>query len=277
MRFDTLKAPMIVAVDTGGTKTLVAAFNTDGTIVAEHKFPTPKDITAYLLELKSTIDAVTDEQIITCISVALPGTIINGVLGHATNLGWSNIDVAALLNDVYDCPIVVENDANLAGLAEARSRTEIPRVCLYVTVSTGIGTGIITNGQIDTNFSTTEGGKIVLEHEGELKLWETFASGSAMKQRYGKLASEIEDEQTWNQVSRNIALGLLVHAPIIRPDIIVIGGGVGAHFEKFGSKVEAILRQHMKVKYVPELVEAVHPEEAVIYGCYYHALDVLAA
>lgn len=264
---------MIVAVDTGGTKTLVAVFNTDGKVVAEHKFPTPKDISQYLRQLKETVDTLTEDIDISCISVALPGEINSGVLRHATNLGWINIDIAQLLGEHYDCPIVVENDANLAGLAEARAIADLPRVCLYVTVSTGIGTGIITNGKIDKNFSITEGGKIVLEHQGELKLWENFASGRALKERTGMLASEIEDDQTWNEISRNIALGLLVHAPIVRPDVIVIGGGVGACFDKFGHKVEDILRQHMKQKYVPILKQAVHPEEAVIYGCYYHALD----
>ena len=267
---------MIVAVDTGGTKTLVAVFDTEGKIIAEKKFPTPVGINDYLVELKQTIDSLIEGQSITCLSVALPGTIQNGHMVSAGNLGWQDTDIKGLLSDHYSCPIIVENDANLAGLTEARALETIPNVCLYVTVSTGIGTGIITRGKIDANFSTSEGGQIVLQHEDGFARWETFASGKAILGKYGKLASEIDDPAIWQEISLNLAKGFMVLSPIIRPDIIVVGGGVGTHFDKFRERLLAIMNQNMKDRYVPAIIEAAHPEEAVIYGCYYHALDVAA-
>jgi glucokinase len=268
---------MIVAVDTGGTKTLVAVFDTDGQIVAEEKFPTPKDVSEYVTQLCHTIDSLGKDVELTCISVALPGTVVDGVMVWAGNLGWDNVDMNALLSSRYDCPIIVENDANLAGLAEARALQDIPRVCLYITVSTGIGTGIIVNGQIDPDFSTTEGGQIVLEHEGKFERWESFASGKAILREYGKLASDIDDEATWNTIALNLARGLLATCAMIRPDIVVIGGGVGTHFDKFNQPLLDVLAENTKDKYIPTIVKAAHPEEAVIYGCYYHALDTAAA
>lgn len=268
---------MIVAVDTGGTKTLVAVFNTDGEVVSEEKFPTPVDISDYVTTLCNTIDRLTADVAITCLTVALPGTIVNGVMMWAGNLQWENIDMKALLGSRYTCPIIVENDANLAGLAEARALPETPGVCLYVTVSTGVGTGIIVNGQIDPNFSTTEGGQIVLEHDGKLERWEAFASGKAIHSVYGKLASEITDEQAWREIGRNIGYGLLASCAMLRPDVVVIGGGVGTHFEKFKDPLFALLSENSKEKYIPNIIQASHPEEAVIYGCYYHALDSVAA
>lgn len=272
----TLKLPMIVAVDTGGTKTLVAVFDTDGKIIAKQKFPTPVAINDYLSELKTTIDSLILNTPITCLSVALPGTIEDGRMIWAGNLGWHNTDMKELLSDHYDCPIIVENDANLAGLAEARALDTIPNVCLYVTVSTGIGTGIITNGKIDPNFSTSEGGQIILEHDDGLARWETFASGKAILAKYGKLASDIKDEATWHTIATNLAKGFMTITPILRPDVIVIGGGVGTHFDKFSDKLISIMNENMKEKYIPPIIEAAHPEEAVIYGCYYHAIDVNA-
>ncbi len=264
---------MIVTVDTGGTKTLVAVFDTDGKIVTKQKFPTPVDINDFLIELKRTIDELTVETPITCLSVALPGTIKDGQMLWAGNLGWHDTDIKGLLSDHYDCPIIVENDANLAGLAEARALETMPKVCLYVTVSTGIGTGIITNGKIDPNFSTSEGGQIILEHDGGFARWETFASGKAIVAKYGKLASEIEDESTWKEIAYNLAKGFMTLSPILRPEVIVIGGGVGTHFDKFNQQLISIMAKNMKDKYVPLIIEAAHPEEAVIYGCYYHAVD----
>lgn len=268
---------MIVAVDTGGTKTLVAVFDTNGQIVTQKKFPTPTDISEYLTQLKSTINELMAGQPITCLSVALPGTIVNGVMSSASNLPWTDVDIQALLSSDYDCPIRVENDANLAGLAEARSLETPPPVCLYVTVSTGIGTGIIVNGTIDPNFSTTEGGHIILEHDGEYMRWELFASGKAIHAKYGKLASEIDDDETWKVIAFNIAKGFLTLCPILRPNVIVLGGGVGTHFDKFSSHLNATLQEYLKPKYIPTIIKATHPEEAVVYGCYYHALDTSAA
>jgi len=268
---------MIVAVDTGGTKTLIAVFDTDGKIIAEQKFPTPVDINDYLVELKNTIDELTADVSITCLSVALPGTIKNGDMVWAGNLGWHGTNIKGLLSDHYDCSIIVENDANLAGLAEARALETTPNICLYVTVSTGIGTGIITNGKIDPNFSTSEGGQIILEHDGEFARWETFASGKAIVAKYGKLASEIEDESIWREIAYNLAKGFMTLLPVLRPEVVVIGGGVGTHFDKFSERLIAIMTENLRDKSLPLIIEAAHPEEAVIYGCYYHALDALAA
>lgn len=268
---------MIVAVDTGGTKTLVAVFGTDGQLVRDQKFPTPSDITAYLEQLTLTIDGLLAGEPATCLSVALPGTIQNGVMVWAGNLAWRDTDIHGLLAGHYDCPIIVENDANLAGLAEARALADIPPVCLYVTISTGIGTGLILDGKIHPLLSRTEGGRIVLPHDGSHAIWETFASGKAIKQRFDKLASDITDDATWRIIADNIAQGLLVLCPFLRPDVVIIGGGVGAHYDKFSHFLSATLQANLHDGYLPTIVEAVHPETAVIYGCYYHALDTLAA
>lgn len=268
---------MIVAVDTGGTKTLVAVFNTDGEVVSRDKFPTPQNIDTYLNELKLVIDTLTTNNDITCLSVALPGVIENGILVTAGNLGWHDTDMKALLSDHYDCPIIVENDANLAGLAEARALNEVPEVCLYVTVSTGIGTGIVLNGKLNPLLSRSEGGHIVLSHDGGWETWESFASGKALKERTGKLASDISDKQTWHEISDNVAQGLMAILPFLRPDVVIVGGGVGTHFDKFGPHLINTLEANINYHYKPKIIQAVHPEEAVIYGCYYHALDTHAA
>lgn len=71
----------------------------------------------------------------------------------------------------------------------------------------------------------------------------------------------------------NLAKGFMTILPLIRPDVVVIGGGVGTHFSKFSTHLNEIMKEFMKDKYLPPMVEAAHPEEAVIYGCYYHAID----
>ena len=54
-------------------------------------------------------------------------------------------------NLLGNAPVLLENDANLAGLGETRQLKKIPAQSLYVTISTGIGSGIITDGHIDAS------------------------------------------------------------------------------------------------------------------------------
>ena len=266
---------MLIAVDTGGTKTLVGRFSPDGVLQATWKFATPTSIPTYITELRKAIHEVAGNDTISMLSIALPGRIIqSGDLVWAGHLPWRNINMRDLLAKYYDCPILIENDANLAGLAETMALQTIPAMSLYVTVSTGIGTGIITNGSIAANLSQSEGGQMLLEHDGVLRTWESFASGSAIKERHGKLARDIHSARSWQQISKNIAQGLIALQPVLHPDIIILGGSIGTYFERYETILRDMLNEYLPTGETPPVLrQAVHPEEAVIYGCYYHAYD----
>jgi glucokinase len=267
---------MLVAVDTGATKTLVASFLKDGSIGKQSKIPTPRDEKEYVIELVNEILGILDGKAASVISVGLPGRIDqNGVLLGAGNLPWKNFDLRKELSKTFDCPILIENDANLAGLAETRQLKDIPPVSLYITVSTGVGTGITTNGKIDPHLRQSEGGSMILERDGSLREWESFASGKAVLKTYGKYARDITSERAWKQIGYNIAVGIMAMSPVLRPDIIIIGGSIGTFFEKYKTYLNNYLAENMKPHYIPNIVEAQHPELAVIYGCYYYALDAL--
>ena len=88
--------------------------------------------------------------------------------------------VADDLKDTLKCPLYLENDAKLAGLAEAYElRDKYTRV-LYVTVSTGIGLGLVVDGKIDYSVHDAGGRGMLMEHDGKLMAWEEFASGKAI-------------------------------------------------------------------------------------------------
>ena len=268
---------MIVAVDTGGTKTLITLFSRDGVAGKMIKFPTPKDRNDYLEILKETLKSNYGGQRIEAVVVALPATIENGVALWFGNLDWRNLDIAKELKGVLgSAPVYVENDANLAGLAETRSRDPMPLSSLYVTVSTGIGTGFTTNGKIDPGLRRSEGGQMPVEFQSKIQTWESIASGKTIYNTYGKYARDIEDRQTWDEIAERISRGFLVAIPLLQPDLVIIGGSIGTYFEKYGEQLTAILKKHLPAHIpCPEFVEAKHPEQAVIYGCYYYAIDTL--
>lgn len=269
---------MLIAVDTGGTKTLVAAFRPDGTVAQSVKFPTPPDLSDYITKLTSTILSVAGADPIEAISIAMPGTVRDHIVLWCFNLKWRNVDMPALLADAFPgTDIYVENDANLAGLGETRMRTPMPVSSLYVTFSTGIGTGVTTNGAVNPGFAQSEGGHAIVEYKGKMHIWEQIASGKAVYQTFGKYAREIDDDDTWHDIADRMSRGLQVLIPFMQPDMIIIGGSMGTYFSQYGEYLRDLLkaRLHAEISF-PLIVAANHPEEAVIYGCYYFALDEAA-
>ncbi len=263
---------MIIAVDIGGTKTLVASFHGERSVTNEERFPTPENPHEFLKELIKVLQRF-DAHKAQAICIAAPGIIdTDGTILRCGNLPWDNFSLRKLLAKEYDCPIFVNNDAKLAGLAETHSLPQIPDLSIYVTVSTGIGTGIINHGRLDTAFDTSEGGFMALQTPEGFLPWEEFASGQAIRKHFGKMASEITDPADWREVVERLAVGFQVLIPLLQPQVIIIGGSVGTYFDRYGHLLAEVLRQRISTYIdMPHIVQAQHPQEAVIYGCYYYA------
>jgi len=271
---------MIVAVDTGGTKTLITTFDNDGNPGEQIKFPTPQDPNEYIINLHKTLEENYSEKMIDAIVIAVPGTLDNNnAIIWAPNLTqWAGFNVVDNLKGILgNPPIFIENDAKLAGLYEARIIDPIPNQLLYVTISTGIGTGIITEGHIDPELRNSEGGRSLIEYNGTLQEWQDFASGKSFYETYGKFVKDIDDEQTFKDMAHRMSLGFLELIPMLQPNIIVIGGSVGTYFDKYSEyllqAIKEKLPQHIPC---PPFLQAKNSEQAVIYGCYYYALDNLS-
>lgn len=269
---------MIVTIDTGGTKTLISSFNAHGKMGESIKFPTPSDPKEYVKILKSTIREHFSHEDVSVIVLALPGIVKSGVAIWCNSLRWKDFKADAQFHDLLPgVPFLVENDANLAGLAETRALNPVPVSSLYVTISTGIGSGICTNGYIDPGTRYSEAGRALVEYDGKVREWESFASGHAIVEVYKQFARDITSKRTWRQISDRISRGFLAVIPVLQPDVIIIGGSVGTYFDRYHEYLEGILKEHLPPHIpCPKIVQAQHPEEAVIYGCYYYGKDYLA-
>lgn len=268
---------MIVAVDTGGTKTLVCLFTRTGELKSEIKFPTPKNTVKYLELLRQALREVAGSNTIDAVSIALPGIIKNDVAIWCKNLGWRDFAIKKELGPLFGgVPVLVENDANLAGLAEVRLLKPTPLNALYMTFSTGIGTGFITNGQIDPGLRLSEGGHALIEFDGKLREWESFASGRAVYETYRTYARDIKNKRQWQHIADRMSRGFLALIPITQPEIIIIGGSMGTYFDRYASYLTDILIKKLPPTIpCPHLMQAHHPEHAVAYGGFYHAHDFL--
>lgn len=249
---------------------MLARMKKNGKIEGSIKFPTPKKYSEFVKLLAENVDKLTtDKWQLAC--VAAPGKIDRekGLVIAFGNLPWENVPIRDDLRKIAGCHVIIENDAKLAALSEARLLEPPRKKVIYLTVSTGIGGGTVIDRKLDPDLVDAEVGHMLFERDGQLVKWESFASGKAIVKRFGKMASEIDDPEIWKIVSRDLAMGIIDIAANVYPDIIVIGGGVGSHFHKYGKFLRAELKKYEDpmVK-IPEVVQAKHPEEAVIYGCY---------
>jgi predicted NBD/HSP70 family sugar kinase len=263
---------MYLGIDIGATKTLFAVFDTAGKLVFEHKIKTPQDYEQFKVEVKTALATELAQYQFSHCCCAVPGWIDfkTGVALAFGVLPWQNAPIKSDMETLLpSAQILIHNDAKLAGLSEALILHDMYKKIMYLTISTGIGGGVIINDIIDPTFSNFEPGQMQFEYKGKTMQWEDIASGRTLKERYGKLASEIEDETIWKDFAGLVAMGLEELLATIQPDVVIFGGGVGAHFEKFKDFLEEDLNAiNNPLVPVPPLVKAHRPEEAVIYGCY---------
>jgi len=209
----------VVGIDLGGTKIYTALAQLNGELVAEIIEPTEKDEKKLLNQLVSLVKRViaqrgVSKEKVLGIGIGAPGTVDfrTGTLITAPNLPWQNYPLKIKLQAELRLPVEVDNDANLAALGEYKYGAGRGfKDMVYVTVSTGVGAGIIIGGQLYRGSSGSAGelGHTVVEpggpkcNCGKKGCLEVMASGTAI----GKLARQLVDDG-FGQEILNLAEGI---------------------------------------------------------------------
>jgi len=260
-----------LAIDVGGTKTLFAVFTPEGDLVCQDRIQTAGSYDQFKGDLAQNIAKLTRFKF-SHACCAIPGRIDfeKGIGQDFGNLPWEDVPVLADLQAMLPgVKVLLHNDAKLAGLSETLLLDHKYNKVLYLTISTGIGGGVITDDAIDPDFANFEPGQMVFERDGKMTQWEDLASGRTLKEKYGKPASEIDDPAVWQEYVKSLVAGMEDVLANVQPDAVIIGGGLGAHFEKFKDYLERQLKDiDNPMVPTPPLLKARRPEEAVIYGCY---------
>lgn len=264
---------MYIALDIGGTKTLVALLDDDGVIVKKERILTNHEYGQFKEELYTTIDTVcTDMSEVDAIGIAAPGVIDydNDTVKAFGNLAWHDVEIKHELAARYNKPTVIDNDGNMGALGEAvLGAGQGYSVVAYITISTGIGTGFVHEGVIDPTLAKSEAGMMHFKHDGKNMLWEKFASGKAFVERFGKQGKDIDDAVIWHEYAQDIAVGFGSIIALIQPDVIVIGGSMGVHLEKYRTfLLESLQEVRSPLTPIPQIVQAKDSEQAVLYGCF---------
>ena len=250
---------MILAIDTGGTKTLFAEVD-NGRIVHELRVHTPHTAQEYTAMLQEKLHSDFNNQY-SKIIIAMPSDIDNGIVKATKNLFSEDFDVATAVKSITNVPVEVLNDAKLATLGATTGHGRE----MYITLSTGIGAGLAIDGKLSHDLNSLEVGHMIIDG----KEWESFASGRSFVEKHGgRLGSAIPDgDRAWQEYAGNVAKGLLSIIPTLRPTRITFGGAMSLNFDKFINPLKTILAGSLSERFaIPEMVKSEDPERAVVLG-----------
>jgi glucokinase len=216
------KAPMLVGVDLGGTKICVVISDYSGNILAKKKFLTPsasaqevviQSIYKGIEEVRQQADIPWEQ--INEIGLSCPGPVDTekGILYSVTNIPrWDEVPLKEIFEQKYKKTVWIENDANAGALAEMSfGAGQNYSSFVYLTMSTGIGGGIIINGELvrGAHYSAGEVGHIVLVHGGPIcecgaqGCFEALCSGLAIARRMREIAEKNKDAIWWQKAEGN--------------------------------------------------------------------------
>ena len=148
--------PYVLGIDIGGTNTVFGIVDARGNVIASSSIKTGKhaDFNDYLDELYSEashlIEANEATDKIQGIGIGAPNAnYYTGEINNAANLPWKDVKLAQLVSEKFGIPVAVTNDANAAALGEmtygaARGLKDF----IMITLGTGVGSGIVINGQV---------------------------------------------------------------------------------------------------------------------------------
>jgi predicted NBD/HSP70 family sugar kinase len=288
----------IIGVNVRPAKTMIGLADLDANFVAQESLPTARDPESFIADLAPRLRNLMKtrpEISYEGIGVSLPGRVdLNSQrLVFAPNLGWAPIDLKTPLEEATGLPVELENAANACALAEFwfGPRREGVRNLVAVTVSEGIGTGLILNDQLARGSTgmTGEFGHITVVDEGlecrcgNRGCWEVYASNSAAIRYYtgahapvrnGKTAtrslaaSPVFDDilrlaeqgdpkavDAITQVARYLGAGIALLVTGLAPDIIVVVGEITRAWNLVGPIINEMVKSrsftHASTRVVP--------------------------
>ena len=212
----------ILGIDVGGTGIKGAMVETStGVLVSERiriKTPRPATPEAIGITLKDIVDR---HNWTGPVGIGFPAAIQHGIARTAANIdkAFIGLPVAEYFSVQAGCTAYVANDADVAGLAEMRfgAGKDVAGVVLIVTIGTGLGTALFSNGQLLPN---TELGHVLLDNglEAEHYASEAVRSGENLE---------------WKVWGKRFNRYLTTMENLFWPDLIILGGGVSKKLHKF--------------------------------------------
>jgi glucokinase len=267
-------------LDLGGSFLKFALGDIEGETIFKNSMPSRADessdavfeVMFHAIELLQK-KALANNGTLAAIGVGSPGAInfeSGRLIGHTPNFKhWENTDIRGALQNKFNIPVWVDNDANIMAFAESRQgAAKGYKNVICTTLGTGIGGGILINGEIyrGTNYAGTEIGHMMIVHDGlpcncgGRGCFELYAASPAFLREYIKnktdknkvvpdhittkdifLRADEGDAEANDAIDTTISYlgtGFASLVNIFNPEIIVVGGGVACAGESFIKRIQ---------------------------------------
>jgi glucokinase len=283
-----------IGIDIGGTNTRIALIDDKYNIVNRIQFSSdPSNPIETIKKISKEVNSFNKE--IVGIGVSCPGPLdlINGIVLETPNLpGWWNFPVSNKLSEACELPVYLENDANLAALAESIiGEGRKYRYIQFLTISTGLGSGQVIDKKIYI-------GAHGYAHEiANMIMWkngpsqgsilpggiEAIASGTAITTRAKKAGLEVDHAGEVNDLAKKgntIAISIMNDAKeylanciatligVTDPEIVILGGSVALKIDGFTKEVNDLVQTkvHSNLKNLIPVVNSTLSEDSGLLG-----------
>lgn len=239
--------PIFGGIEAGGTKFICAIARGPDTILAETRFPTTtpsetleKAVNFFRQYTRSTGTSLAAIGIAAFGPLDLhPSSPSFGSITQTPKTGWAYTPVLRMVQDELNVPVVIDTDVNGAALGEGTwgAARGIDNY-VYITIGTGIGGGVVINGQPLHGMVHPEIGHILIPHDPEEDsfpgscpfhgdCFEGLANGPAIEARWGQRGETLPpDHPAWTLEAKYITRALHTVVCTLSPERIILGGGV---------------------------------------------------
>lgn len=232
------------------------------------------------------------------IGVGVPGIVDEqGVILFAPNLKWRQVDLQKQLEERFNVPVTIDNEANAGAQGEQKygAGRSIPNQ-IYVSVGIGIGTGIILNKELFKGASGFSGelGHLSIEYDGKpcscgnRGCWELYASENALLERAAQLgfdsleellvaasAGDMQVRELFGSIGDYLGAGIANIVNVFNPNVVIIGNRMSRAAEWLQPSVQAAIDQRTLPYHREELriLFAELQDQSAVRGAAYYAIS----
>ncbi|MEW5768461.1 MAG: ROK family protein [bacterium] len=271
-----MKSKKTIGIDIGGTK-IYAGLVCEGRIIKSKKEKTPNSRQKVITLLGDLIEQLAEGEGAAGVGIGCAGFIDveKGEVISSPNLpGWENVPLKRIIEERTSLPVFIDNDVNCAALAEFKlGAGQGKKNLVGIFVGTGIGGGIILNGQLihGAAYSGAELGHITLKPNGpkcncgRLGCLEAFAGGSSIINFTHRKVSAVHEitkaaneGKKWailaiERAGKYLSLGIANLITILSPELVVLGGGV----IKAAPRIVEIVKEQVPLMTLPMAMKGV--------------------